>query len=75
MISKIDKNAHLVCLAHTVTYRALSVTNYYKSSKSHRSTTLNKINCVKATFDGLAQMKSAEQIAALRGKSVEEIIG
>lgn len=35
----------------------------------------NKINCVKATFDGLAQMKTAEQIAALRGKSVEEIIG
>ncbi len=35
----------------------------------------NKINCVKATFDGLAQMKTAEQIAALRGKSVEEIKG
>lgn len=35
----------------------------------------NKINCVKATFDGLAQMKTAEQIAALRGKSVEDIIG
>ena len=35
----------------------------------------NKINCVKATFDGLAKMKTAEQIAALRGKSVEEIMG
>ncbi len=35
----------------------------------------NKINCVKATFDGLAKMKTAEQIAALRGKSVEDIIG
>ncbi|MDE7079584.1 MAG: 30S ribosomal protein S5, partial [Clostridia bacterium] len=35
----------------------------------------NKINCVKATFAGLASMKTAEQIAALRGKSVEEILG
>ena len=35
----------------------------------------NKINCVKATFAGLASMKTAQQIAALRGKSVEEILG
>ena len=31
----------------------------------------NPVNCVKATFEGL--VRSREQIAALRGKSVEEI--
>ena len=34
----------------------------------------NKINCVKATLDGLMQLRSKEEIAALRGKSVEEIL-
>ena len=33
----------------------------------------NPINCVKATFDGLVQLRTREQVAALRGKSVEEI--
>ena len=33
----------------------------------------NPINCVKATFEGLKSLRSAEQIAALRGKKVEEI--
>ncbi len=33
----------------------------------------NKINVVKATFDGLTKLRNAEQIAAARGKSVEEI--
>ena len=33
----------------------------------------NKINVVKATFDGLTKLRNAEQIAAIRGKSVEEI--
>ena len=33
----------------------------------------NPINCVKATFDGLCNLRTAEEIAALRGKSVEEI--
>ncbi|MDQ9822644.1 30S ribosomal protein S5, partial [Acinetobacter sp. 163] len=28
-----------------------------------------------ATIQGLASMKSAEQVAKLRGKSVEEILG
>jgi small subunit ribosomal protein S5 len=34
----------------------------------------NKINCVRATLDGLMQLRSKEEIAALRGKSVEEIL-
>ena len=33
----------------------------------------NPINCVKATFEGLKALRSAEQIAAIRGKKVEEI--
>ena len=33
----------------------------------------NPVNCVKATFDGLTKLRSAEKIAALRGKTVEEI--
>ena len=42
-------------------------------TKSHG--TQNPGNCVKATIAGLAQLKTAEQIAALRGKTVEEIVG
>lgn len=34
----------------------------------------NKINCVKATLDALTQLRSKEEIASLRGKSVEEIL-
>ena len=35
----------------------------------------NKINVVRATLEGLSQMRSAEQVAKLRGKTVEEILG
>ena len=35
----------------------------------------NKINMVKSTINGLANLRTAEDIAALRGKSVEEILG
>lgn len=41
-------------------------------TKSLRSD--NQINIVRATIQGLASMKSAEQVAKLRGKSVEEIL-
>ena len=34
----------------------------------------NPVNVVRATFNGLKQMKSPEQIAAKRGKSVEDIL-
>lgn len=40
-------------------------------TKIHGST--NKLNCVKATIKGLTSIRTKEQIAALRGKSVEEI--
>ncbi len=35
----------------------------------------NPINMVHATIDGLAQLKTAEDVAKLRGKTVEEILG
>lgn len=37
--------------------------------------TSNPINMVKATLEGLSQLRSAEQVAKLRGKTVEEILG
>ena len=35
----------------------------------------NPSNCVKATLNGLSQLHTAEQVAKLRGKTVEEILG
>ena len=35
----------------------------------------NKTNVVLATLQGLTQMKTPEEVARLRGKSVEEILG
>ena len=37
--------------------------------------TSNRINIVKATIDGLAHLRNAEQVAQMRGKTVEEILG
>ena len=42
-------------------------------TKSHG--TQNPGNCIKATIEGLSQLRTVEEIAALRGKSVEEIVG
>ena len=42
-------------------------------TKSHGTT--NPINMVKAALEGLYGLKSAEDVAALRGKTVEEILG
>ncbi len=35
----------------------------------------NPINMVRATLDGLSNLKQAEQVAKLRGKTVEELLG
>lgn len=35
----------------------------------------NPINMVKATLQGLSQLRSVEEVARLRGKSVEELLG
>lgn len=37
--------------------------------------TSNPINCVKATIAGLKSLRTAEDVARLRGKTVEEILG
>ncbi|PSL42544.1 SSU ribosomal protein S5P [Salsuginibacillus halophilus] len=42
-------------------------------SKSHGSN--NPINMVRATLEGLESLKTAEEVARLRGKSVEELKG
>ena len=48
---------------------AVGITNI--RTKSHG--TNNPINCVKAALEGLKELRTAEQIAAIRGKTVEEI--
>ena len=50
---------------------AVGITNI--RTKSHG--TNNPINCVKAAIQGLKELRTAEQVAAVRGKSVEEING
>ena len=50
---------------------AVGITNI--RTKSHG--TNNPTNMVKAVLAGLAELKTAEQVAALRGKTVEEVIG
>ena len=42
-------------------------------TKSLRSN--NPCNVVRATISGLAALRNAEQVAAIRGKSVKKIIG
>ncbi|MBV1774878.1 30S ribosomal protein S5 [Burkholderiaceae bacterium DAT-1] len=43
------------------------------SAKCHGST--NPYNIVRATLDGLSKLRTASEIAAKRGKTVEEILG
>ena len=50
---------------------AVGITNI--RTKSHG--TYNPINCVKAAIEGLKSLRTAEQVAAIRGKTVEEING
>ncbi|MBQ8617530.1 MAG: 30S ribosomal protein S5, partial [Clostridia bacterium] len=35
----------------------------------------NPINMVKATIEGLASLRTAEEVAKMRGKTVEELLG
>ena len=35
----------------------------------------NPANCIKATLEGLKSLKTAEEVAKLRGKTVEELLG
>ena len=50
----------------------------YASIKNIRTKSVgsnNPINMVKATMNGLKQLRNAEEIAKLRGKTVEELLG
>ncbi len=49
---------------------AVGITNI--RTKSHG--TSNPINMVKAVLSGLYELKTAEQVAALRGKTVDEVL-
>ncbi|MBL8518404.1 MAG: 30S ribosomal protein S5 [Betaproteobacteria bacterium] len=52
-------------------FEVMGITNI--SAKCHGST--NPYNVVRATLDGLAQQMRPSEIAAKRGKSVEDILG
>jgi small subunit ribosomal protein S5 len=52
-------------------FEVMGVTNI--SAKCHGST--NPYNVVRATLDGLAQISRPSEIAAKRGKTIEEILG
>lgn len=52
-------------------FEAVGVRNVLAKCNGSR----NPINLVRATISGLANMKSAEDIASKRGKTVEEIVG
>lgn len=52
-------------------FDALGVTDIV--AKAHGST--NPYNMVRATFDALANLRSPEEVAAKRGKTLEEITG
>ena len=47
----------------------------YKNIRTKSLGSNNKQNVVLATIDGLSQIKTPEEVAKLRGKSVEEILG
>lgn len=47
----------------------------YKNIRTKSLGSNNKTNVVLATIEGLCQLKTPEEVAKLRGKSVEEILG
>ena len=47
----------------------------YKNIRTKSLGSNNKQNVVLATIDGLSKIKTLEEVARLRGKSVEEILG
>ncbi len=46
-----------------------------KNIRAKSLRTNNRINVVKATFEALKQLRTIEEVAAMRGKSVDEIKG
>ena len=55
--------------------RAVVETVGIKDIRSKALRSNNPCNVVRATIDGLKQLRSIEEVAAVRGKSAEEILG
>ncbi len=55
--------------------RAVIETAGIKDIRSKALRSNNPCNVVRATIDGLAKLRTAEEVAAIRGKSAKEIIG
>ena len=56
-------------------FRGLPIWTCGNSILSKSLGTNTPINMVRATLEGLSQLKRAEEVAKLRGKSVEELLG
>ena len=67
------KNGNGIIAGSAVRY-VLALAGYTDiTAKKHGSN--NKLNMVLATIEGLKSLRTAEQIAELRGKTVEELLG
>lgn len=55
--------------------RAVVETVGIKDIRSKALRSNNPCNVVRATLDGLSQLRNVEEVAEIRGKSVEEILG
>ncbi len=56
-----------------VSLRGTTIPHEIIRTKAIRSN--NPCNVVRATINGLSQLRTAEEVAAVRGKSVKEIVG
>ena len=70
-----DLTAYLRIISNPLDNEAVMEAAGVKNIRTKSHGTTNPINMVKAAIEGLYGLKSAEQVAALRGKSVEEILG
>ena len=68
-----DAKKHMVNVPLEGTTIPHEMTGYYSTAKSVLIPA--PINMVKATIEALKQVRSAEQVAKMRGKTVEEILG
>ncbi|NCC86518.1 MAG: 30S ribosomal protein S5 [Clostridia bacterium] len=55
--------------------RAVVETVGIKDIRSKALRSNNPCNVVRATLDGLAQLRNADEVAAIRGKTIKEILG